>query len=452
MIRLLLHSHDTKIQGLLSVTLGEDFRVVAESDREQVKKVVTAGQADVLILDFDSAHSSLEDLLGYLREPALSRVPVVVMTDDERRSTAMELVQHGVYDYFRKPPHLLELRIVVRRAHEHAKLKMELEKTRQRLQNISRCDRLIGSSEPMRAVYDLVRRVANINTYVLIAGESGTGKELIARAIHNLGERAQAPFVAVPCGAIPETLVESELFGHEKGAFTGAAGPRAGYMEQAGDGTLLLDEIGELSPLTQVKLLRVLQEKEFQRLGGRKPMPLKARVLFATHRNLGEMVEAGTFRQDLYFRINVMKITAPSLRDRPDDIPELAHYFLQTYAESHRKTVREIEPAAMDLLLQHSWIGNVRELENVIQQSVILAEGSRILVQDLPRIVAKPAVKEDGAGLASSFEDRLRNYKVKLALETVEECHGNKSEAARRLSISRVYLHSLLRQGKVEAA
>jgi len=302
----------------------------------------------------------------------------------------------------------------------------------------------------MRAVYDLVRRVANINTYVLIDGESGTGKELIARAIHNLSERAPSPFVAVPCGAIPETLVESELFGHEKGAFTGAAGPRAGYLEQAGDGTLLLDEIGELSLLTQVKLLRVLQEKEFQRLGGRKTIPLKARVLFATHRNLGEMVEAGSFRQDLYFRINVMTITAPSLRDRPDDIPELAYYFLQSYAESHRKVVREIEPAAMDLLLQHPWIGNVRELENIIQQSVILAEGPRIVARDLPRMVAKPAVKEDAAGPASSFEDRLRHYKVKLALETVEECHGNKSEAARRLSISRVYLHSLLRQGKVE--
>src|SRR5713226_1053122 len=209
-----------------------------------------------------------------------------------------------------------------------------------------RCDSLIGCSSRSLAVYDLIRRVRDLDAYVLITGESGTGKELVARAIHNLSHRAKAPFVAVSCGAIPETLIEAELFGHEKGAFTGTNGTREGYMEQAADGTLLLDEIGELSQQTQVKLLRVLQQREFSRLGSGKLIPLKARVLFATHRNLSEMVEEGTFRRDLFYRVNVMRINIPPLRDRTEDIPLLAEHFLLQYASAYNKPVSEIRPSA----------------------------------------------------------------------------------------------------------
>ena len=223
------------------------------------------------------------------------------MTDDLRRSTAMEFLQRGAFDCIRKPPSLVEFKVIVGRAYEHGQMKAELDKMRRAMSAAQGCDRLVGSSGRAQVVYDLIQRVANLSAFVLITGESGTGKELVASAIHNLGNRAKNPFVAVSCGAIPESLIESELFGSEKGAYTGSMGARAGYFEQAGEGTLFLDEIGELSPHTQVKLLRVLQQREFSRLGSNKVLPLRARVLFATHRNLQQMVEEGTFRRDLFF-------------------------------------------------------------------------------------------------------------------------------------------------------
>lgn len=309
------------------------------------------------------------------------------------------------------------------------------------------CDALIGASPAMGGVYDLISRVANLNTSVLITGESGTGKELIARALHNVGDRARSPFIAVSCGAIPETLIESELFGHEKGAFTGTTGTRVGYFEQAGSGTLLLDEIGELSLQTQVKLLRVLQQREFTRLGGTRTIPLKARVLFATHRDLARMVEEKTFRLDLYYRINVMTIKAPALVDHPEDIPLLAEHFLRRYSEQYRKPIQGLSLGALTVLAKYDWPGNVRELENVIQCAMIQADGETILPGDLPSQVREGDVFEDECALpqAGTFEGLLRDYKVKLALKALEDCKGNKTLAAKSLDISRVYLHRLIR-------
>jgi DNA-binding NtrC family response regulator len=340
---------------------------------------------------------------------------------------------------------LPELKIVVRRAHEHAILKKELEKTKEKLRAVSRCDQLIGSSARSQVVYNLIRRVSNLDAFVLITGESGTGKELVARAIHNLSNRAREPFVAVSCGAIPDTLIEAELFGHEKGAFTGTNGAREGHMEQAAGGTLLLDEIGELSLQTQVKLLRVLQQREFSRLGSNKLVPLKARVLFATHRNLSEMVDQGTFRRDLYYRVNVMRINIPPLRDRTEDIPLLAEHFLHQYASAYNKPVSEIRPSVMALLFEYDWPGNIRELENIIQRAVILAE-SDIGTADLPEQLQRPDLLGIGdESTPGSFEDLLREYKVRLANQAIRECNGNKTLAARSLSISRAYLHRLIR-------
>ena len=306
------------------------------------------------------------------------------MTDDYKRTMAMELVRRGVYDCVQKPPSLVELRVILRRAHEHASLRKELLEAREKLRATSGCGMLIGSSGKSQVVYDLIRRVTHLDAYVLITGESGTGKELVARAIHSLSRRANQPFVAVSCGAIPDTLIEAELFGHEKGAYTGTNGMREGYLEQAGEGTIFFDEIGELSLHTQVKLLRVLQQREFTRLGSTKPIPLRARVLFATHRNLDEMVEQGTFRRDLYFRVNVMRIRVPALRERTEDIPTLARHFLQKYSAAYDKPVRDILPSAMDLLVDYDWSGNIRELENVIQGAVILTDGDCIAPSDLP--------------------------------------------------------------------
>jgi len=287
------------------------------------------------------------------------------------------------------------------------------------------------------------------------AGESGTGKELIARAIHNLGSRASRPFVAVSCGAIPETLIEAELFGHEKGAFTGTVGAREGYFEQADDGTLFLDEIGDLSLFTQVKLLRVLQQMEFSRLGSSKLIPLRARLIFATHQNLDKLVAEGKFRQDLYYRINVMRIESPPLQEHPEDIPRIARHFLRQYGQVFQKPMEDIERDAIALLQSYPWPGNVRELENVMQRAIILAPGKAVRAEDLNLTIIEETDVDLGDiddvvdigdyNPAGSFERQLRDYKVKLAVAAVREHNGNKTLAARSLCISRAYLHRLIR-------
>ncbi len=307
-------------------------------------------------------------------------------------------------------------------------------------------DQMVGGSPAMQQVHHLIDCVASIDASVLITGDSGTGKELVARAIHNRGNRVSRPFIAVACGAIPETLIEAELFGHEKGAYTGTVGSREGYLEQSRDGTLFLDEVGELSLFTQVKLLRVLQQREFSRLGSNRLIPLSSRIIFATHRNLAEMVAQGKFRQDLYYRINVMKIEIPSLQDRPEDIAPIASHFLRHYARVFQKPMESIDPKAMAVLEGYPWPGNVRELENVIQRSIILARGKTLRIENLPatlREKARTNVEEAVPG--GTFERQLRDYKVRLAATAVRENNGNKTLAARSLSISRAYLHRLIR-------
>jgi DNA-binding NtrC family response regulator len=443
MIRLLLHSKDAALQLMLEPTIGSEFQLSVEGRKDLVKDLVLNRKCDVLIMDL--AGGDAGEQLDFFDEIRTSRVPVVVMMDDESRETAVELVERGVHNCFRKPPALQELRTAVRRAYEYGSLKRDLENISSQLQQApSRCDQMIGSSARLRHVYDLIHRLAPLEVSVLITGESGTGKELIARALHNLSARKQAPFVAVSCGAIPETLIEAELFGNEKGAYTDATGSRRGFLEQAGRGTLFLDEIGELSARVQVKLLRVLQERQFTRLGSGATVPLQARVVFATHRNLTKMVENGEFRLDLYYRINVMGIKAPALRDHTEDIPALALHFLARYSELFRKPVTKIAPDAMSMLVDHSWQGNVRELENVIQKAIVLTDGDTISPEQLPEELQGPELLGSEDSLQSGFfEDQLNDYKIKIAKEAIEECHGNKSLAARNLRISRSYLYSL---------
>jgi len=430
---------------MLAPTLGNEFSLFLERRMDRVREILSEGKFDVLVLDLDSSAYPIQRQLGFFDEIRDFGVPVVVMTDDDSRETAMEMVQRGVYNYIRKPPALPELKIVVRRAHEYAVLKRELESMRLRLPPPG-CDRLIGSSARSQLVYDLIRRVANLEAPVLITGESGTGKELIAHAIHNLSNRKGRPFVAVSCGAIPETLVEAELFGAERGAYTGAATRRKGYLEEAGNGTLFFDEIGELSPHTQVKLLRVLQEREFSRLGSSQMIPLHARLLFATHQNLLEMVSAGTFRQDLYYRVNVMGIKSPALRDHTEDIPVLARHFLEKYARSYQKAITAFTPNAMSLLLDYEWPGNVRELENIIQGAIILSDDASIQPHHLPAALQHPDLLGLGDSMpGASFEEQMQDYKLKLAHKAIQECKGNKTLAARSLNISRTYLHRLIR-------
>jgi DNA-binding NtrC family response regulator len=451
MIRLLLFSQDRKLPLLLGPTMGSEFAVSLESDADQIRSLAASQACDVVILDLDSG--SAADHRAFVAAMQVVGMPVVVMAGDDQRECAMDLVHRGACEFFRNPPVLAELKIVARRAYEHSRMRRNLENMNQQLlaNPMECCDQLIGSSARLQHVYDLIRRVAGLNAFVLITGESGTGKELIARAIHNLSERQNAPFVAVSCGAIPETLIEAELFGYDKGAFTGAVGNRKGYLEQAGPGTLFLDEIGELSPHTQVKLLRVLQERQFSRLGSSVVVPLQARVLFATHRDLARMVEEGRFRLDLYYRINVMGIKAPALRDYAEDIPTLARHFLAKYGEIYRKPVAGIFPDAMALLVDYHWPGNVRELENAIQKAIILTDHDSIGPEHLPEDLQQNGLVVDESPPPTSFEDRLRDYKIKLAHKAVADCNGNKTLAARSLRISRTYLHRLIKELEKEA-
>jgi DNA-binding NtrC family response regulator len=446
MIRLAFYSQDPKLGFLLGPCLGPEFQVSVEADGAAVKDLISQRKCDVLILDLDSNYSAEERYGDFFDEIVETAIPVIVMADDDARFQAAELVQRGAFGTCRKPPALRELKAIVRQAFENGALKRELEETRRLATTAPGCDRLIGSSVKMLKVYDLVRRVAHLDASVLVTGESGTGKELVASAIHNLGDRAKRPFVPVSCGAIPETLIEAELFGHEKGAYTGSAGPREGYLEKAQDGTLFLDEIGELSPQTQVKLLRVIQEREFSRLGSSRLIPLRARLIFATHRNLSEMVEIGKFRQDFYYRINVMRIDCPALAEHPEDISQLAYLFLRRYSQQYGKQVENIQSTTLALLENYAWPGNIRELENVIQRAIILTEGNSLRPEDLPESLQQESLAPIDDNLpAGSFERLLREYKIKLASNAVQECNGNKTLAARSLNISRAYLHRLLR-------
>jgi len=452
MIKIGLYSEDLTLHPLLSSALGTEFQLSLRGDRVGMEELVAAGECNVMILDLHSIHDSLRDRLECSQSLIELEVPAIVIADDGLRSSAFELVRNGAFGYCRRPPSIRDLKTMLLRAYETSSLKMQLQTVQHRLEVPASCDRIIGSSPQMQRVYQLVNSVANLNAAVLVTGESGTGKELIARAIHNLGSRASRPFVAVSCGAIPETLIEAELFGHEKGAFTGTVGAHEGYFEQAADGTLFLDEIGDLSLFTQVKLLRVLQQMEFSRLGSTRLIPLKARLVFATHQDLAKLVAQGKFRQDLYYRINVMRIEAPPLQDRPDDIPAIACHFLNRYSEEFSKPVDGFEPAAMEMLQAYAWPGNVRELENVLQRAIILAPGHSVRAEDLSLATPEDESGELGDVLdfsdyqpSGTFERRLRDFKINLAVTAVRECKGNKTLAARSLCISRAYLHRLIR-------
>jgi transcriptional regulator with PAS, ATPase and Fis domain len=312
------------------------------------------------------------------------------------------------------------------------------------LASLSHLGGLIGNSKPMQRVYDLVSKVAGVSTTVLLRGESGTGKEVIARTIHRLSPRSSKSFMAFSPSALPETLMEDELFGHEKGAFTGALQSRRGRFEEAQGGTVFMDEIGDLSLPMQAKLLRVLQERCFERLGSSTPLQVDIRLICATNRDLEKMVQEGAFRQDLYFRISVFRIDLPPLRERRDDIPLLAEYFIRQFAEIHQKTVRGFTPGFISALVRHEWPGNVRELQNVIERSLILCEGTQLATQDLPPEFKNLAVSTEVP--SGSFHEALKYFKREMVLGALRAHSGNRLKAAQELRISRSYLHRLLKQ------
>ncbi|HEY3704280.1 MAG TPA: sigma-54 dependent transcriptional regulator [Terracidiphilus sp.] len=447
MIRVGLFSQDAALELLLSSAMGKEFQFFHQQEEDGIWELIEDRNCDIIVLDLNSHHEGVHERVECATRLIAEGTTVVVLVDDKMRATASDLVRQGAYGYLRRPPSIRELRLMLCRAYESSLIKQVPEP-----EPAVPSDReaMVGTSAAMQRVHQLIDCVASIEASVLVVGESGTGKELVARAIHTRGSRARKPFVAVSCGAIPETLIEAELFGHEKGAFTGTVGAREGLFEQAGDGTLFLDEIGELSPYTQVKLLRVLQQREFSRLGSNKLTPLRARLVFATHRDLGELVAEGKFRQDLYYRINVMKIETPSLEEHAEDVPQIAMHFLRRYAQSFGKQVTSIDAGAMTVLQNYSWPGNVRELENAMQQAVIMADGRQIMTAHLPAHLREdsPEVEIAESLPSGSFERQLRDYKIRLAETAIREHNGNKTMAARSLSISRAYLHRLIRSAE----
>jgi DNA-binding NtrC family response regulator len=446
--RLLVVDPSEGFSNMLGKILGTNYSISHVPTIGQGISRLGQGGLDLALITWEwpdpsaSTGEEREELLKAAAELSVP-IPVVALTGDSRRETAMEIIRQGAYDFFVQPLDVLELKLVIDHAHRMVSLGRDLVEARG-LASISHLGGLIGNSKPMQRVYDMVSKVAGVSTTVLLRGESGTGKEVIARALHRLSPRSGKSFMAFSPSALPETLLEDELFGHEKGAFTGAVQSRRGRFEEAQGGTLFLDEIGDLPMPMQAKLLRVLQERCFERLGSSTQVQVDIRLICATNRDLEKMVQEGTFRQDLYFRISVFRIDLPALRDRRDDTPLLAEYFCRHFAELHKKDVHGLTPGFVSALVRHDWPGNVRELQNVIERSLILSDGPQLAVQDLPPELKTFVVS---ASIPSgSFHDALRHFKREMILGALRATLGNRQKAARELQISRSYLHRLLKQ------
>lgn len=385
--KILIVDDDSALQEQLSWALHRDFELVQRLDRESGLKAVVTEVPDLVLLDLHLPPAHLLDdglkNIGEIRRARPGAV-VIVMTGDDMMETPLRAVEEGAYDYFRKPIDLRELRIIINRALERQRIERENARLRREIEDRYSFSQIIGISEPMEEVFEAIRRVADSNATVILRGESGTGKELVAKAIHYNSSRRAGPFISVNCAALPEGLIEAELFGHEKGAFTGAQLMVEGRFERANEGTLFLDEIGALGLPLQSKLLRVLEEREITRLGGRNAIKVNIRLITATHENLEDAIATDRFRQDLYYRINVVPINLPPLRDRREDIPLLIEHFSRRFLEENGIQKKRLDTEALHYLMGYSWKGNVRELENLIQRLVLMTDGETITAADLP--------------------------------------------------------------------
>lgn len=449
--RVLLVDRDEAFGSVLKDVLGEGYSLRQVPATENAMPILEADAPDLVLLNWDDWPYSAENGRPHEAFRAISSLvptpPVIAFSWDASRETAMQAIREGVIDFFSQPLSIQELKFAIARTSRRIGLLRELEAAR-RLIGTRYVDGLLGASKPMEKVSEIIHKVAAVQTTILINGESGTGKEVVARAIHRLSPRASKPFVAFSACALPESLIEDELFGHEKGSFTGAAQARRGRFEEAQGGTIFIDEIGDLALPLQSKLLRVLQERTFERLGSSVPVPLDVRVICATNRNLEQMVKEGTFRQDLYFRISVVKILLPPLRERMEDVPLLAEHFLKSFASTHKKNIRGFKLGYLPALAEYGWPGNVRELQNVIERSVVLAEGDRLGVEDLPPELQRLAAPAQV--LPGPFQESVQSFKRELVRSALRLHEGNRLRAAKDLQISRCYLHRLLKQLNIE--
>ena len=442
---------DEKVQReiLEGFLIKQGYGAATAEDGRKALERLRGGTFDLVITDYRMPGMDGIALLKEVRRLHPEMV-VVMMTAYGTVETAVAAMKEGAYDYLTKPIDLDELLLLVQRIEREMGLDRENRALKEQLREKFKVDFIISASRGMEEALNLAGRVAQSQATVLILGESGTGKELIARAIHYSSPRADKPFIKVNCAALPENLLESELFGHEKGAFTGAIARRIGRFEQAGQGSIFLDEIGDLSPSLQMKLLRVLQEKEFERVGSNQTIKSDVRVIAATNRNLEDLIKKGTFREDLYYRLNVVTISLPPLRERKEDISLLIEHFLKKYNQENKKAVTSLSKEARDLLMQYDYPGNVRELENFIERAVVLCRGDALTMQDLPLNLrqGKGEMLLEGDREGRSLPDALEEIERQWIAKALEKSGGVQTKAAEELGISeRVLRYKMKKYG-----
>ncbi len=417
--------------------LEDGFEVETAKDGNEALKEIQEQLYDIYLVDIKMPGMdgiTLQKKITEIDEEAL----VIIITAYASVDTAVEALKHGAFDYVTKPVDPDDMSHMIRNALKQKNLTEENVRLKEKISELNPREKIIGESMEMQRVYEMIDQVAEADSNVLIRGESGTGKELIARAIHTQSHRRYFPIVAVNCGSIPETLLESELFGHEKGAFTGAQYRRKGKLELADEGSLFLDEIGDISPKMQVDLLRVIESRTFTRLGGNEEIHSDFRLICATHKNLEEMVEEGNFRKDLYYRINVFSIFIPPLRERKSDIIPLAEHFIRKYAQSMAKPERTLSPEAREMLLQHDWPGNVRELENAIERAMVVGKEEVIEPEDFPMQVKRDGKEPEEMSLEAMEKEHIQRV--------LNEMDGNVTQSAKVLGIDRVTLYNKMKK------
>jgi len=450
--KILIIDDDAGLQEQLSWALKRDFELIQCVDREQGLKAAVAEVPNLVLLDLHLPPTNLlaDGLknIGDIRKRCPETV-VIVMTGDDKTETPLRAVEEGAYDYFHKPIDLRELRIIINRALERQRIERENARLRREIESRYSFSQLIGGSDPMQDVFVAIRRVADSNVTVILRGESGTGKELVAKAIHYNSPRRVGPFVSVNCGALPEGLIEAELFGHEKGAFTGAERKVEGRFERAQGGTLFLDEIGSLGLPLQSKLLRVLEERQITRLGGNSAVKVDLRLISATNENLEEAIETGRFREDLYYRLNVVPISLPPLRDRREDIPLLVDHFSRRFSEEHNIKPKRFAAETLHFLMDYHWKGNVRELENLIQRLILMTDDEIITASHLPSHILnhsafRPTAEHPHERLLELFPEaglsldrEVGRYEYNLVCAALKRASGVKVKAAELLGLNK---------------
>jgi DNA-binding NtrC family response regulator len=440
---------DDAVRSGLYWALTSDYEVLQASSRDEACALINDEDIEVVVSDLhlpphvdDIAEGLALIDLARAKDPPLQ---VVVITGSDSKRAALEAVKRGAYGFFEKPLDPAELLHIVNQAARMRQLEIENRRLRQELSRPPGFTHLMGTSQALERVLKQAKSVAATSATVLLSGENGTGKEMLARAIHQESPRASGPFVAVSCAALPEALIESELFGHEKGAFTSATQSHKGRFELANGGTLFLDEIGDLTAAVQVKLLRVLQEREFERVGGTKTLTVDIRLIAASNRDLEKEVAAQRFRQDLYFRLNVVPLHLPSLRERPEDIPILAAHFAAKLAQKYGHPTPELDPELVEVLVDYDWPGNVRELENLIERLVVLSSSSTLGLEFVPEKMLR-ALPGTTPGDENTLEGAVEAVKRKMIVNALQAEGNNKVAAAKRLGISRSYLHRLINE------